>query len=168
MDKKMLRDHRARVLLYGLLMFLIMLLIFYMSSKSGKDSKHMSDTFSENFIGRFLIRFLPLLTENVRLSIRKYAHIFEFFCLGISSFLFFYELFWLKTKRFVKTASTTAVWSFLYACSDEWHQTFVPERGGRISDLRFDAAGILAGIALVFYIVWKSRGIGRADTHKQI
>ena len=47
-----------------------------------------------------------------------------------------------------------SVWSFLYACSDEWHQTFVPERAGRISDLRFDAFGFLLGIALLYGIVW--------------
>ena len=92
-DKKTLQGHRKRVLLYGLLMFTVMLVIYYMSSKSGEESKSISDSFSESFIGHFLVHFLPLLTENVRTSLRKYAHMFEFFCLGISSFLFFFELF---------------------------------------------------------------------------
>lgn len=163
-DKKTLHGHRMRMLLYGLLMFAVMLVIYYMSSKSGEESKNISDLFSESFIGRILVRFLPLLTENVRTSLRKYAHMFEFSCLGISSFLFFFELFWNRTRRLARTASTSVIWSFLYACSDEWHQTFVPERGGRISDLRFDAAGILAGIALVYLIIWNCSRKGRADT----
>ena len=50
---------------------------------------------------------------------------------------------------------TASLWSFLYACSDEWHQTFVPERAGRLSDLRFDAAGFLPGIALLCFILWQ-------------
>ena len=154
MVQKRLRDHRVRLLLYGLCLLLIMALIFCMSSKNGEESKQMSDQLSGSPLGRILTRILPLLAENASISIRKYAHIFEFFCLGVSSFLFFYELFWIAGKRLVKTVSIAFLWSFLYACSDEWHQTFVPERGGRISDLRFDAAGFLPGIILLCCLVW--------------
>ena len=154
MDRKGIRNHRLRLLLYGLLLLLVMLLIFYMSGRSGPDSQLMSDHFSDSLLGRFLARILPKLTDDVKTSIRKYAHIFEFFLLGINSFLFFHELFWVKDRRRIKSALTASVWSFLYACSDEWHQTFVPERAGRITDLRFDAAGFLFGIALLYAIVW--------------
>lgn len=41
-----------------------------------------------------------------------------------------------------------AAFSALYAMSDEWHQTFVPFRTGRWSDVGVDAVGIL----LVFFI----------------
>lgn len=161
MDQHILRAHRLRLLLFGLLLLLVMLLIFYMSGRSGSDSQRMSDQLSDSLLGRILERILPLLTDNVRTSLRKYAHIFEFFCLGVCSFLFFYELFWVKMRRLLGTSLTAAGWSFLYASSDEWHQTFVPERAGRLSDLRFDAAGFLCGIALLCGIVWirrKKRG----------
>ena len=154
MEQHRLRDHHIRLLLYGLCLLLIMALIFYMSSKSGGESKQLSDLLSDSLLGRILTRILPLLTENASISIRKYAHIFEFFCLGVSSFLFFYELFWIAGKRLFKTVSLAFLWSFLYACSDEWHQTFVPGRGGRILDLRFDAAGFLLGIILMCCLVW--------------
>ena len=37
----------------------------------------------------------------------------------------------------------------LYAASDEWHQTFVPQRGGVLSDVFIDCGGIaIAGIIL--------------------
>ncbi len=157
MEHSSKRAHRLRLCLYALLLLLVMLLIFYMSGKSGSDSQRMSDQFSDSLWGRFLAQILPLLTDNVRTSLRKYAHIFEFFCLGVSSFLFFYELFWTKGKRLFKTVLTASLWSFLYACSDEWHQTFVPERAGRLSDLRFDAAGFLPGIALLCFILWLRR-----------
>ncbi len=162
MDQRSLRSHRIRLLVFGMLLLLVMLLIFYMSGRSGSDSRQMSDQFSDSFLGRILIRILPLLTENDRTSIRKYAHVFEFFCLGISSFLFFHELFWRKNRRLVKSPLTASVWSFLYACSDEWHQTFVPERAGRLTDLRFDAAGFMTGIVLLCFAVWiRDRRKGR-------
>ena len=37
----------------------------------------------------------------------------------------------------------------LYAASDEWHQTFVPQRGGVFSDVLIDCGGIaIAAFAL--------------------
>lgn len=32
--------------------------------------------------------------------------------------------------------------AFLYACSDEWHQTFIPNRGGKWTDVAIDCIGI--------------------------
>ena len=154
MDLNITRVHRLRLFLYAIILLLVMLLIFFMSGKSGSDSQNMSDLFSDSCMGRLLAHILPPLTDNARTSIRKYAHIFEFFCLGLSSFLFFYELFWTKQKRLLKTTISASLWSFLYACSDEWHQTFVPERAGRLSDLGFDAAGFLFGIVLLGIAVW--------------
>ena len=39
--------------------------------------------------------------------------------------------------------------SVTYAAADEFHQTLVPGRGGAITDVLIDAAGALAGIALL-------------------
>lgn len=148
-EKHVLRVHRRRLLFYGLLLLTVMSFIFLMSCQSGPDSQSMSDWVSNSFLGKILSRILPLLTEDFRGSIRKYAHVFEFFCLGVCSFLFFHELFWISKHRLFKAISSASIWSFLYACSDEWHQTFVPERAGMVSDLRFDTAGFLVGIALL-------------------
>ncbi len=153
-DGTKLRKHKLRLLLFGLMLLLIMLVIFLMSCQSGHDSQMTSNRFSDSLLGRILSHILPPLRESFRGSIRKYAHVFEFFCLGICSFLFFHELYWIKEKRLFKAAFSAAVWSFLYACSDEWHQTFVPERAGRITDLGFDAAGFLCGIVLIGLVVW--------------
>ena len=154
-----------RLTLFALLLLLVMLGIFLMSACNGEDSGRMSNRFADSIFGRILIRILPPLTDNVNTSLRKYAHMFEFFCLGISSFLFFYELLWVKEYRAVKTTSLAVLWSFLYACSDEWHQTFVPERAGRWSDLRFDAAGFLFGIALLAFMEWmRKKRKGSAST----
>jgi VanZ family protein len=42
------------------------------------------------------------------------------------------------------TAWTIAV---LYGVSDEWHQSFVPERHAELADLRSDAIGAFAALA---------------------
>ena len=38
----------------------------------------------------------------------------------------------------------------LYGISDEWHQTFVPDRTGRLDDVVTDAVGALAGLAVAW------------------
>ena len=44
--------------------------------------------------------------------------------------------------------------SVAFAASDEWHQTFVPGRGGNLTDVLIDTGGILAAFA----IARRSRG----------
>lgn len=44
--------------------------------------------------------------------------------------------------RNVRNVTVAAVLCLIYAASDEWHQTFVPERGGVMSDVMIDALGI--------------------------
>lgn len=41
-----------------------------------------------------------------------------------------------------------------WALSDEWHQTFVPGRTGRLRDVGIDAVGSLLALA------WRRRGLG--------
>lgn len=45
------------------------------------------------------------------------------------------------------TAAGIAV-SILFAASDEWHQTFVPGRGGTLGDVAIDASGVLLAATL--------------------
>lgn len=42
--------------------------------------------------------------------------------------------------------------ALVYAALDEWHQTFVPHRGGHISDVMIDGIGIVLAIALLFWL----------------
>ena len=44
---------------------------------------------------------------------------------------------------------------FIYACSDEFHQAFVPGRVGQFSDVLIDMIGVLVGVIsvrLVYYM----------------
>lgn len=42
----------------------------------------------------------------------------------------------------------TLLSAFIYALSDEWHQTFVEGRTGSMSDVAKDTVGIICGIAI--------------------
>ena len=39
--------------------------------------------------------------------------------------------------------------SLAYAATDEWHQTFVPHRGGHVSDVMIDSLGITIAVVLI-------------------
>ncbi|PQO42601.1 VanZ family protein [Blastopirellula marina] len=43
---------------------------------------------------------------------------------------------------------------FAYAASDEWHQTFVPDRNGNVTDVLIDSLGVLTA---TMFLVVKSR-----------
>ena len=45
--------------------------------------------------------------------------------------------------------------SFLYACSDEIHQLFVPGRSGNILDVLIDTVGASVGVLVFSFIVRK-------------
>ena len=44
-----------------------------------------------------------------------------------------------------------------YAASDEWHQTFVPHRGGHISDVLIDSLGVVIALAIFWLTNWKKQ-----------
>jgi VanZ family protein len=50
----------------------------------------------------------------------------------------------------------TLVFIFVYALSDEFHQTFVPSRTASFVDVMID---VLGGICGIFWLYWYSRGI---------
>lgn len=74
--------------------------------------------------------------------LRKFAHIFEYFVLTL---LIFPAVF--KSKQNKKTALfLAAVFSLLYAISDEYHQTFIFGRSGNITDVFIDSFGIFLAV----------------------
>lgn len=82
--------------------------------------------------------------------IRKFAHIFEYCVL---------TLLWWKTIAFTRLSllpriSICIMLPFLYACFDEWHQTFVSGRTGHFIDVALpDALGIL--LALLCVLIYR-------------
>lgn len=156
-DKK----HRVRLVIYSAATLIIMLAIFIFSGQSGEVSRGVSQGFLSSLLGSALEELLPGLTEKgIDYDIRKYAHMFEYFCLGVSCFLLMDELLLKRGKRAAKAAGLGWGLCFLYACSDEWHQTFVPGRAGKFSDVLVDSVGFTLAILfmlLLFALIRKKR-----------
>ena len=166
MDYAIRKRHKRRFCLFLITTLLLMAFIFYMSAMDRTSSSEMSRGFLSSMIGSLLSRLLPRLSEKgAEYDLRKYAHMFEFACLGASSFLLFIEAFWLQKGRGPVGSAALAAVGFcaLYAASDEWHQRFVPGRSGQLSDLLVDTGGALFGILLLLVWKWLFRRGKRAD-----
>ena len=145
-----MKRNRKLLWLYGLLTLAVMGLIFYMSAKDATESGGMSKWLVDTAFGRTLIRLLPRITDRgPEIDLRKYAHMAEYALLAVPSALFFRELL-LQRRVPLRALGCSLVFCFLYACSDEYHQTFVPGRAGAMVDVVVDMAGVLFGLILVF------------------
>ncbi len=75
----------------------------------------------------------------------KGYHVLEYFVL----FLLFNKAFMGSTSTKLENRLVAALLTIVFAALDEFHQTFVPGRGGLVSDVLIDALGIpLALIAI--------------------
>ena len=147
-----MKRNKKLLWLYGLMTLSVMGLIFYMSTKDATESGGMSKWLLDTAFGRILIRLLPRITDRGdEIDLRKYAHMAEYALLAVPSVLFFREL--LMDKRVpIRASFCSLVFCCVYACSDEYHQTFVPGRAGAMIDVAVDLVGVSFGLALVILI----------------
>ncbi|QGU95832.1 VanZ family protein [Clostridium bovifaecis] len=87
--------------------------------------------------------------------VRKAAHFMEYFILYMLIFNALRDEVPLKNGLIISLIAT-----FLYACSDEMHQIFIPGREGRFKDVLIDTSGgVFAGILIM--IVNKQKSISK-------
>ena len=82
--------------------------------------------------------------------IRKLAHITEYFVLYL---LLFRALKNTSSIKGWKLLTTCLVITFLYAITDEYHQTFVSGRSGRSTDIGFDTLGAVIGLVFFYKLI---------------
>ena len=136
------------------------LVIFMFSQSSGSTSSSQSRWLLDLVSKLNLERFIPEIINGASLgtNLRKLAHMTEYAILEVLNYLFLYQVTRRKLIRINRIGVATLgsiVFSFIYACLDEYHQTFVPGRGGAFSDVLIDMRGALAGliISTVFVII---------------
>ena len=169
---------KIRRLIPPTLLILQMCFIFIMSSFGHNSSDAQSNLFVD-FIAQNFPHVRHGLENNlISLStliflVRKTAHFTEYAILGS---LFFLNLRnWLKlnnplteksklqtTKTFAKKApldplkyalAMSVLLSFLYACTDEIHQIFVPGRSAQFRDILINTLGASIGTIITYLII---------------
>lgn len=144
--------------LFFTLTIIVMVLIFIFSSQRGEVSYSLSEKVSNTVRSKkVLTTFTPDTVAAVTVNIRKWAHIYLYFFLGINITLTISEIdekrvFSSQKKKNLKSNIIIGIISIsaclLYACTDEFHQYFIPGRTASIFDIRFDACGFIPGILI--------------------
>ncbi|WP_027088481.1 VanZ family protein [Thomasclavelia saccharogumia] len=122
-----------------------MIFIFIMSHTNGNDSSNQS-----NFFVEIILKFINIDRSILALLIRKTAHMSEYALL-----LFFIYYGFKKTITYQYTLLLSLLITFLYACSDEFHQLFIPGRSGQFVDVLIDTAG--GAFMLLIIYLWQKK-----------
>lgn len=133
---------------------LVMYLIFGFSGDTGEESSSLSVKVTEQVVivleqvvanvvpdGQAKIEF----TDTLHGVIRKLAHMIEY---AVLTFTWLFAL-WVNGLHGKKLLYVTGLVCFLYACTDEIHQMFVPERSGKFLDVYIDMVGVGTALALI-------------------
>ncbi|MDA0745311.1 MAG: VanZ family protein [bacterium] len=87
--------------------------------------------------------------------VRKSAHLSEY---ALLAFLWMRSI-WVDPERFRSSLIWSVVFTVLYAATDEFHQSFVPNRLGIWTDVIFDATGAVLMVCALWWI--KNKGSER-------
>lgn len=120
--------------------------IFLLSNMTGKESGDKSQQIVSKIFNKITHNRIKIRTiEKLNGFLRKCMHATEFCILGILIFLC------LRTFEVHnwKLSVISIVLSFLYACSDEFHQKFIDGRCCRFKDVLIDTSGATIGVILV-------------------
>ncbi|MBQ2657488.1 MAG: VanZ family protein [Erysipelotrichaceae bacterium] len=142
----------------AILLLFWMGLIFYLSGQPADLSTEVSDagvSCTSDLLSHVLYRtdtetIASFLNENIA-YVRKAAHVFEYFVLGILASM--------NSREFLnnRVFSVSLIFCFIYALSDELHQLFVPGRSGSLTDALIDLCGAFIGIFLYHQFIQKWR-----------
>ena len=125
-----------------ILLILWMIIIFVMSNQPAVVSDKQSSSVIM-ILTQLGINMNSIFGELTNFIVRKIAHFLEYMILGI---LILNVLEIQYTRQKIKLLGMMLV--FLYACSDEIHQVFVPGREGAFRDVLIDTCGGTFGILI--------------------
>lgn len=127
--------------------------IFCFSNQPAAESTRMSDGVTQlllkiaGYLGLLNLQSVdvPAICALLSTPVRKCAHMTEYLCFYLS-LVFGLHAWNLRGKRLLTAA---LLLTFCYACTDEFHQLFVPGRAGRFTDVLIDCTGAAAVRLLV-------------------
>lgn len=127
-----------------------MIVIFLFSNDPAAVSDEKSG-FVLKIINTLGIDLNSYFGELANFIVRKAGHFTEYFILYALLFNALQDTSSLKQSLIISLAIT-----FLYACSDEFHQIFIQGREGKFKDVLIDTSG--GGFALILALMIKLRG----------
>ena len=127
-----------------LLLISWMLIIFFFSAQTGEQSSQSSGLV-EQLLSIF--SFIPnrIFGLELKFLIRKAAHFTEYFIL----YLLIFNV-TIDNQSLKKSLAYALIGVFLYACTDEIHQAFVPGRVCAFIDVLVDTSGGLVAMILIW------------------
>lgn len=146
-----------RKVLKIILVLLWMMMIFLLSNEEAVQSSKKSDGLIirsvELFTGKSLsVRQKEKVLKYLVFPVRKCAHLSLYLVLGILVISLLREYMAINTKLVL----LSLLICFLYACSDEIHQLFVPGRSGEVRDVLIDTLGSILGVSF-YYLVFRKK-----------
>lgn len=136
-----------------LLVIIWMVMIFVMSGFPAEVSNGQSGVVVELVKSVFNITpEQPELLDNLTTIVRKCAHFFEYFVLGML-LLNVIRQFWpaIRKRSWLKYWYLAVIGASIYAVTDEVHQAFLPGRSCELRDIIIDtvAAGVGVGVVML-------------------
>lgn len=156
-----------RKIIFGVLIIGWMVVIFLFSNQNGNTSSSKSQRIVDIIIKLFIKDFdsysVPdksRILNNLSFLVRKGAHMSEYAILAL--LVFFFLTANLKIFRYL----IPILVCFIYACTDEFHQSFVSGRGPSFTDVVIDTLGSLLIIVClyVFFFIRKRLQIRKMKT----
>ncbi|MDD6264511.1 MAG: VanZ family protein [bacterium] len=140
-----------------ILVLLWMVMIFLLSNEEAVKSSKKSDGLIiksvELFTGKSLSdQEKEKVLKYLVFPVRKCAHLSLYLLLGILVISLLREYMVINTKLVL----LSLLICFLYACSDEIHQLFVPGRSGEVRDVLIDTLGACLGVSF-YYLVFRKK-----------
>lgn len=131
----------------------VMYLIFNFSSQTGIESGNLSHEISYKIVSaadRILDKQLgeydkQLYADKIELPVRKLAHMTEYFILAVC---ISFPLYVYGVRGFLLLL-LAGLFCVGFACTDEFHQSFVAGRGPSKRDVMIDSIGAFFGILVV-------------------
>lgn len=134
------------------IVFIWMILIYSFSNASSDQSNRES----KGLIRHVLVMIygkddvnIDKLTVKYNKPVRKIAHITVYLILSV---FINSACFSIKKLSILHYNLISIILSFLYACTDEYHQTFITNRSGQYLDIFIDFIGIILGCLLFNFV----------------
>ncbi|NFA59990.1 VanZ family protein [Clostridium sp. FAM 1755] len=136
--------NKLRKLIWFLPSFIWMTIIFLFSNQHAETSNKNNFIIADALIEGKINLFKYIDYNFLNFLIRKAAHMTEYFILFMLLYFAFKNTFYKNIK--IKASIIT----ILYACTDEFHQIFIPGREGKIRDVFIDSIGVFVGLFLIY------------------